>query len=166
MSTTETNKKFCAHLMSWTSSYFLQKLQVFEMSGAFQTHVSLYNASLFYIVTMLMLIFQSWKKNFFKFKLSNPNVKYNKKKKRVSAYQMAFSAESLEVWISLLDNWRRSDSFLGVRIRSRRWGGSTTAAAHGTTTTDHHGAPAHSASRRLHFWMHFSDHIIHIYMQL
>jgi len=64
--------------MSWTSSYFLQKLQVFEMSGAFQTHVSLYNASLFYIVTMLMLI--KVEKKLFKLKLSNQNVKYNKKK--------------------------------------------------------------------------------------
>ena len=58
--------------------------------------------------------------------------------------------------ICLLNNRRRSDSFLGVRVRRRRRRSTTTTAAHGTT--DHHGAPAHAASRRLHFWSHFSDH--------
>jgi len=65
------------------------------MSGAFQTLICLYNALLFYVVTMLMLILQSWKKNLFRFKRSS--VMLSTTKKRVSAYQVAFFDLKLKI---------------------------------------------------------------------
>ena len=138
----------------WGQRRDIQRLKVFEMSGAFQTLYSLYN------VLMIVMIFTlSQSLNFVKKRWC---LKYFWLLLRRCVSKSLFLFSKLKEKISLLNNWRWGNGFLGVRIRRRGRRGSTTAANGATadngTTADHHGAPAHAASRRLHFWCHFSDH--------